>query len=913
MVTTTGIMTTTEQERGALVSLDDEIQVEQVGSKAWRLAEIRQLGCRVPPGFVIPDSAFRMQLKAAGLWSEISTQVNKLDDGSVSETAQLATKIEKMLASCHLSAPFEAALRASSESLLAGGPVVVRSSALGEDSKTAAFAGQLDSFLNVNTHEELLRAVKRCWASFWSHRSLGYQRARGVSLNGMGVLVQEQVRAQVSGVLFTRHPHYPERGTMVLEYALGLAHDLVSGKLTPRQLILSPNGEVISDSAETGPHEAEDAQEQQKIPILEPTLLRQLTRWGQRLESHFGHPQDIEWVADHDLQVHLVQSRPVTTHTEREKPVVHWSNANVNENYPDPVCPLLYSIATTGYYHYFRNLGIAFGIAPKRIREMEPALRGIIGTQAGRIYYNLTHVHAVLYAAPFGGFLANSFNQFVGAEDSVSPTIPRRKTLLSRWERLKEGLSIGTRPIQCFLSLDDRIQRFERIVDKFASDSHPDRLTRLNGQELLALWQQFVKIRSEWTNPSLADAASMISYGLTRRFLAAAFDDENRQLVVHRLLTGLCNLVSGLPTEHLWQLSRQIRKNSQLRNLFAQHDSLEAWQQIQSDASYRTEKDEITRFLENWGYRCSGELMLTQANYQENPPALLDLLRPFVNQSGESPRDLLERQATQRLSETQDVMNALSQQPLHRFLPWPRKNWIAGHLIHWTQQSVAFRERARDKQALLYSRCRQLALASDTLLRQKNLLHKAGDIFYLTHPEITDLLSGTMMMPTALKEIAALRRTTHSDLDKLRPPDKIQLPPGEYWSPQEAHEGHPMNGRETLSRVATTDMRTMSGQGVSSGVFEGTAVVLLDPTQYKDVSEGDILVTRQTDPGWGPILFLVKGLVMERGGMLSHGAILAREFGIPTVVDVREATQQITTGDRLQIDGDRGIVKILSH
>ena len=370
--------------------------------------------------------------------------------------------------------------------------------------------------------------------------------------------------------------------------------------------------------------------------------------------------------------------------------------------------------------------------------------------------------------------------------------------------------------------------------------------------------------------------------------------------MVNRLLSGLCDIVSGLPTEKLWNLSRSIRKHEALCKALMHESPEQIWQTIEAEESLGEISTELKDFLENWGFRCSGELMLTTACYQERPSTLMPVLASYVQLDGPSPREHLETQQQLREQATQSILKELQQKWLLRFLPFPRKSHLASWLLRSTQRSVACRERARLKQALLYSRVRQIALAIGEQLTQQNHLKSRDDIFYLTYEEIEDLLCGGSMLPSSTANMALLRRSELETLGQFTPPDRLELPPGQSWQPDfEMDMGHP-------------DHKWNDGIGVSGGKIVGRAVVLTSPDQFAQVSRGDILVTRQTDPGWGPILFLVRGLVMERGGMLSHGAILAREYGIPTAVGIDDATKRIKTGDTIEVDGDRGRVDILS-
>lgn len=891
------------------------------GEKACRLGDMARLGHPVPDGVVIAGNFFIETLREHGTQDFINTRVRGLVLENLTEVSDASRDIEARIMDITFPAAFTEHLSEMASPLLEHGPVAVRSSACGEDSDDAAFAGQLDTFLGISNLPDLGNAVLQCWASYWSHRALSYQLARKVQLSSMGVIIQKQVDAGYSGVLFTRNVQSSATNELVLEYCKGLGEQLVSGEITPTSLVLDPDGKILNENANANaslPVSQQKTTESDssltpeevvsKAPIaggsdrLSPLLIRQLAHKGRQLEKQFGHPQDIEWSVDQANAIHILQSRPITT-MEKPKPCVIWSNANVNENFPDPICPLLYSIASRGYYHYFRNMAVSFGVAKTRIDSMEYPLRNIIGTHAGRMYYNLSNIHAVLRAVPFGEFLADSFNQFVGSESTTkNHESPSWKSLSrGKFHEFWETVFIALKAAKRFRHLEHGVTEFEVTLDEFAKDSDPVQLPKLNTQDLLLLWRRFISIRSNWTDAAMADAASMIYYRLTGSFLAKEFTSDGDRAMVNRLLSGLCDIVSGLPTEKLWDISRSIRKNAALTEAFSQESPERLWQRIETDESLTELAGELQDFLDNWGFRCSGELMLTTASYQEAPSTLLPVLGSFVQLEGPSPREHLETQQQLREQTTQRILNELQPRWAIRCLPYPRKKHVASWLLRATQRSVACRERARLKQALLYSRVRRIALAIGDRLAKHNRLHHPNDIFFLTYQEIEELLAGSSMLPNNIGELASLRRSELDSLSEFTPPDRLEIAAGEYWQPHEtAHTDQPEDGNWN------------DGMGVSGGRIVGRAVVLTSPDQFAEVSQGDILVTRQTDPGWGPILFLVSGLVMERGGMLSHGAILAREYGIPTAVAIQDATQRIKTGDTIEVDGDRGRVEILS-
>ena len=844
----------------SITPLAQATELEKVGGKAANLARLIASGAPVPEGFVLTNTALQH---------------------FVAEQEALPPEVDR-------------AVVATWRANFANAPVIVRSSAVGEDSEDASFAGQLDSIAGVTTAEGLRSAILQVWASQWSARALAYQSSRRTFLRGMGVVVQRQVDAAVSGVLFTVSPTSPSE--MLLEYCDGLGEALVSGEINP--------GRVTIDRSDLAWRQAGALDEPTagEAMLLGGDRIAALARLAIEVERTFGAPQDIEWTIDRDGRLWIVQARPITVRgagktVRAETPTVLWTNANVNENFPQPICPLLYSIARQGYYHYFRNLGGAFGIAERRLARMEPALRQIIGVHGARMYYNLTNIHAVLREAPFGDLLAASFNQFTGAEHDGEPTAPTPATE-TRLHQARELAVIGAKTWWQYLSLTRRVEQFEQTVDAYAARTHPTLLTTRTMGALLDDFRGFLDIRyHRWKNASLADAGSMVCYGALQRYLARAFPGEDQQALHNTLLKALPDLVSSMPPLRLWDLSRMVRGNEALRRLFATTDAAGILAQL-DDQRYAGFNAAFEQFLEEWGFRCSAELMLTMPSFQEDPAPVIDLLKAYAAMDGESPADQLTRQAEGRVRDTERMLATLRRRPVSKLLPFLRQSTVAGILLRWTQRSIQLRERARLKQALLYSRLRRVSLALGAELATRGRLAAAEDIFFLTADEVDLLASGGAMFPGHVRGVVEVRRQAHAELSAQTPPDSMRLPAGEYFEPRSAAA---VAGPDTPADA-------LQGIGACGGRMTAQAAILLDVTESHRLKAGDILVTRQTDPGWGPIFPLISGLVIERGGMLSHGAIIAREFGIPSVVGVKDAMRLIGHGKSITVDGDRGLV-----
>jgi pyruvate,water dikinase len=580
-----------------------------------------------------------------------------------------------------------------------------------------------------------------------------------------------------------------------------------------------------------------------------------------------------------------------------------WSNANVNENFPAPISPLLYSVASVGYTHYFRNIARAFGIASWRIAAMEPAFARIIGAHGGRMYYNLTNIHAVLRLAPFGDALASSFDAFVGVGDET-PTASAVIASRSHVRQMTEVAVIAARTTWQYLFIERRIREFERVADDFAARSHPSRLSSPTLAELRALMAEFMAIRCHgWKNASLADAAAMVCYGALQRVMRLA-SPGGAESAHTSLLKAIPGVVSNEPVHRLWALSRLVRADERLARLVEHENGDTGLRAISTDDRFAEFRQAFANYVDEWGFRCSSELMLTTPSFQEEPAPLIAMLRAYARLDAESPMEAMARQCAEREAETARAVDTLRSKRI-AYVPWMSWAAVLRVLLPWTHGAIRYRERARLKQALLYSRLRRIALALGDELVRRDILNGRDEVFWLTISEIDELASGGAMFARSTRELVALRSRAHAAQAEATPPDAFTLEEGEYLraGPEESR----MSSRQERD-ARPRDL--LCGTTACTGRVTGRATVLRDVTEAERLAKGDVLVTKQTDPGWGPVFFLIAGLVIERGGMLSHGAILAREFGIPCVVGVREATRVIPDGVTITVDADKGCVHV---
>ena len=894
-----------------VVPLAEATKETLCGGKAAGLAQAMGLGIAVPEGFVVTNHAFNAFLDQENLGVRINALVTSLAGENIEQLRTASTTISEWLVATPLPTGVLDTLIDRWERHLNSCPLIVRSSAVGEDSAQASFAGQLDSFLDIDASESLEVALKQCWASYWSERALAYQASSGKLLQGMGVLIQCQVDSKLAGVLFTQPPikHDDIKDKYMLgEFCFGQGIALVSGQINPGRFRIFKHDlswEKLADP--------EQADHPDPPPQLASSWIESLAEAALKLEEFHKQPQDIEWALNSFGKLFIVQSRPIVLHSDAvaTRPMITWSNANVRENFPDPITPLLYSVAAAGYSNYFRNLGLAFGIYRQRIAAMEGPLRNIIGVHGARIYYNLSSIHSVIRMAPFGDWLVKYFNSFVGEKETAPPSRGDRQFQdldRHRSMQLLETVRIVVKTAWQFLFIGRRVARFEARVDQFATNTAPSALTSLSVIELRDMIRAFMDIRlNQWADAGLADAASMISYGILNSLLRSTLHEENHAATPNSLLKGVTGLVSSEPVFGLWKLSRMILQDNDLKQLFTGQPGdtiLKAIRSPNAGTNLAAFSNAFDVYLEKWGFRCSGELMLTVPSFQENPGGLIEILKTYLDVKGESPADVLQRQKAAREEHTREVLALIANNRGYGLLQRQGRIFLVKRFLTWTQKAIGMRERARLKQALLYSRLRRLALCIGERFAGNQLLDHADDIFFLTYREIDDLASSRAMFPRITPELISLCRREHERLGTMEPPDKFLMEEGTYLDEAVYAKNADATNKGTNSSL-------LEGTTACGGKIQGRATVLHDVSESGQLNSGDILVTTQTDPGWAHVFFLIKGLIIERGGMLSHGAILAREFGIPALVGVSKATQRIPQHATVILDGDRGRVYAL--
>ncbi len=810
-----------------LLSLNKNIAVEEFGGKGAQLSRMMRAGFPIPDGFVISTRAFERYEKANFSIEEIKSEVQ--------------FELNRIGASHYM----------------------VRSSAIGEDSDENSFAGQLDSFLCGNDIDEILQHIKKCWKSYDKENVKTYEAISNKKLEGMGVVVQALIDPDYAGVIFTRS--YLESNALLVEYVQGHGEKLVSGEVTPMRFHFR-YGEGSSDS--------------EFLPALEEGMYV-----AKKIEAHYGMPMDIEWALK-DGRFYVVQARKITTPW--KEPEVYWSNTNVNENYPEAISPLLYSIARQSYYHYFKNLSRLFQVSEESIRALEGSFTNVIGVFGGKMYYNMSSIHAILSASPFSEALIQSFDNFVGyAEGAKAPKIPSTK---------KEKFAFVRNALKQNKALPANVVEFERIVSNYMSDVQG----AITHSDIRKLFHGFIEIRMHsWYRASLADFFAMAFHGLLGK-LCVKYYGEDGVGIQNKLIQAIPNLISSRPVIDMHHLVLAVRKDEEVYAQFQSLNSTDFWKWLGDEKSESDVFKGITAYLNNWGFRCSGELMLTFKNYIEEPERFISLLMQYEKLPDQNPEDVMHAKYLEAVRAKRDFSRFIFKKNGLNVLKSIIHVWQLNFLVKNACRGISSRERVRLKQAQLYFGFKLALKKVEQAFIERNLLKSEGEIFFLNYTEIAEHLDASQMASAASSEIWAARKREFEVESKLIYPDDFYTSFGKYCSPEQVT-------RKAVDQHASGDLKGLCACG---GVLTGRVKVLETVMEADKLEKGDILVTRQTDPGWVSVFPLISGLIVERGGMLSHGAIVSREFGIPAIVGVEEATVKLKDGDLITLNANLGTITI---
>jgi pyruvate,water dikinase len=904
-------------DKTIILPLDSSVaSLEVVGGKGANLARLTAGGYPVPPGFLVSTAAYRAYVAHNDLAGAIDSTLAGLapEDPAALEAASRA--IRQRFAAGALPEELAAAL-GEAYAGLGSPPVAVRSSATAEDLPDLSFAGQQDTYLNVVGADALLEAVVGCWSSLWTARAIGYRLRQGIGHDdlALAVVVQEMVAAEAAGVLFTASPLDGKRTEMMIEAALGLGEVLVSGQVEPdRYRVDAASGRILSKmlgakARSIRPRQgggtvtrAEEAAGRQALP---DAAIAELARLGGWLDALFGAPQDVEWAWD-GARLHLLQTRPITSLFPVPKgmgpePLQVLFSFAAAQGVMDPITPL----GRDAVRAVFAGAGATFGYRAR------PETQGAVYEAAERLWINIT----ALLRNRVGRRLIHSFLGIVeqGVQQALDVVLEDPRLAVTGGPRLRTVRRLLGAVLPNLGRLVQALLRPEAARARF----HRELEAQLAAVEARAAGARTLAERVAFMETAIAAAFPV----LLPRFLPGFGPGiASLNILIHlgRQVPGgeqdALEVTRGLPhnvtTEMdlaLWAVAVEIRASEAALAHFQDHDAGVLAAEYLAAALPAPAQAAVTRFLARYGMRGVGEIDLGRPRWREDPRPVMQTLQSYlqIEDPDQAPDAAFARGATAAGAAVERLTDRVRATPGGRFKA-RRVRWAARRV----RALVGLREAPKFWAVRIMGLVRAGLLDSGRELVEASTLARPDDLFMLRLPELRALAAGEARDWQALvgeRRAIQAREARRSQVPRLLLSDGRAFYEG-VVAPDAAPASADAAPASADGNGAPDGV--LAGSPVSPGVVEGRVRVVLDP-QAAALAPGEILVCPGTDPAWTPLFLVAGGLVTEVGGLMTHGSVVAREYGIPAVVGVTGATTRLETGQRVRVDGSGGRVTVL--
>ena len=753
--------------------------------------------------------------------------------------------------------------------------LAVRSSAPEEDGAQHSFAGQFDSFLDIAPDQVVDYAI-RVMQSGSSEHVAAYRAAQGRTGTGSrpAVLVQRMVRADSAGVAFAADPVSGATDRAVIAATRGNGHALVNGETGGDTWHVDPAGHIVLQTLSGAAA---------SLSAHQVNCVAELVR---AVSAHIGRPQDIEW-AYSDGRLYLLQSRDITTiQCPREDGIYAlWDNSNIVESYGGITLPLTFSVARAAYQEAYRHLGRAIGISEKTIVRNAPAYEQMIGLIGGRVYYNLLNWYRLLMLTPGFRFNQRFMEQMMGVTEGLPQSALPVGDDGGVCTRLRSIVGMTRVACRLFLKLfahNRNVRHFHKALERYL------RPIDLDAMPLDALLDAYETLQAQvipsWNTPLLNDLYCMIFHGALRG-LGERWLDETFAGIHNDLVSGESAIISVEPVRRMRQMAQLAADDPELVSALCEAP-LATIEHVMN--RHTVFSRQLQTYLDKFGDRCLDELKLESRTLRDDP---LPLLRTIGRMPGSDGDD--EPGATSRADAEARIERVLHGAPVRRA--------IYKLVLGLARSRLRDRENLRFERTRVYGRVRMIFLSIGKRLRELQVIGNAQDIFYLDVAEITAYIRGTGCTGK-LEDLVACRQREFAMFAADENPPRRFVTCG------------PPQLRSAMRQEPVTeldDARMRQGQACSRGVVRGRVRIVRDP-RATDFVKGEVLVAERTDPGWVTIFPLAGGMIMERGSLLSHSAIVARELNIPAVVGVADASRWLRDGDWVELDGTTGIIRKLA-
>ncbi|MGD0788593.1 MAG: PEP/pyruvate-binding domain-containing protein [Terracidiphilus sp.] len=861
-----------------ILSLDNpQATLERVGGKGGSLTRMVVAGLPVPPGFHITTDAYRRFVEENHLAEGIHSAAAQAQVNDPATLDQASEQIQSLFAQGTIPGDIAEAIRQWYGELGADTPVAVRSSATAEDLPGASFAGQLETYLNIRGGDAVLAAVKRCWASLWTGRAIGYRQRQGIPPQdvSMAVVVQQLVSADAAGVLFTANPVTGARDELLINAAWGLGEAIVSGLVTPDTIVVSKqtgaiasqeiaSKEVLTVRLPEGTREEPVPADKRKQAALTPPQSAELARLGMKIEQLYGQPMDIEW-ASCDGRIFILQARPITALPEW-RAALEWKipragaryfRQSVAELLPEPLSPLFATLALPLWNEATQQI---------MIEALGPgcASMGLLTIQ-DYVYYEMP-----LNARQTAGLLFNF--------------LMRARTLARMWRKAVAHWADDVRP------------HYAQATAEWTGRD----LAAMPTQELLAGAHRIVEAAAGYyVSVQLVLGPPVLSEAL----FTAVYNHLIKRKSDPPALTFLLGFDSApiLAEKSLYDLAIWTRSENELAGYLAQTSGKEIAAAYESQAAAIANGEswgEFTRrlaeHLNRFGHAVY-DLDFAKSVPADSPASLLDTLRHFIAGQGRNP---YERQAAATAARERAAESLLAR------LGGLRRRLFKG-VLGWAQRSAPLREDSLADVGLGWPALRRILREMGRRMVAGGAIADRDEVFWLKWEEVEEaarLIDAGQPVGNYRRAIAERRETWQRERD-VAPPVLLPLKGGARILGLDLSHLMPARSGQAAGN-------TIKGIGASPGMVTGPACVIHGPEEFDRMKPGDILVAKITTPAWTPLFALASGIVTDVGGPLSHSSIVAREYGVPAVLGTGVATHRIQSGQRITVDGNSGVVRM---
>ncbi len=849
---------------------DPQADLETVGGKGMSLAKLAKAGLPVPGGFHVTTEAYRQFVTANNLQDSINEALKTVDTAQHSMLETASQKISSFFAQAEIPGDLANAIVNAYAVLPGSNPAVaVRSSATAEDLPDASFAGQQETYLNITGADQVLEATKKCWASLWTARAIGYRARQDIGAEGvaLAVVVQLMVNAEAAGIMFTANPLNGNRDEVVINAAWGLGEAVVGGAVTPDTITVSkPTGGLIARETaeklimtvrtETGTEEQPVPDSLQKVPVLSDEQAAQLTRYGVEIEELYGMPMDIEWTLE-DGRFSIVQARPITAMPEAPlewplpDPKGVYMRTSIADLMPEALSPL------------FITLGI-----PTLRKQMNPLAKRVIGGNPDMGPYYFTNINT--YAYMNSKFPSKTWGWILFRMIPAYPGLIRG--LVPFWRN----------------ELHPEYQEF--VVKK--QDLVPQELS------VAELWREIQELfnAAAYYMDGLMFATMGASAGsemlLTNAYNKLAKQEGDPEATT--LLMGWDN-IPVRSEKSLYDIAIWVQENNELKKFILttpSHDMVEKLDAANSVLvpQFADFASRLQTHMDTFGHVIF-QLDFAEDLPRDHPEMMLETIKMYLRGKGMNPHERQQASQQKRIKTTETMLSRLK----------GIKLWLFRMVLKWGQSLAEVREDALAEMGLAYPKLRELLRELGRRFVVADAIETDEDIFWLEKNEIqtcVEKLENNQALGNLSLQVEK-RKAFNKKVSQVTPPPMIPM------------KERVMGFKSEIFIAHTEDTQTgnvLKGVPASAGKITAPARILHGPEDFDQMRPGDVLVAGTTTPAWTPLFAMASAVVTDIGGPLSHGSIVAREYGIPAVMGTGVATRRIQSGQVITVDGTKGKV-----